>query len=91
MTASTILFEEPPTDLAALTPRLENAAISADPLFFAVVDLETGRAVGRQSLTRIEAAHGVIETGIPRGAGDRARPGRHRSIIPVRPLRLRHA
>ncbi len=57
------LFEEPPADLGAMTPWLENAATSTDPLFFAVIDRETGRAEGRQSLMRIEPAHGVIEIG----------------------------
>ena len=57
------LFEEPPADLAALTPWLESAARSTDPLFFAVIDRDTGRAEGRQSLMRIEPAHGVIEIG----------------------------
>ncbi len=57
------LFEEPPADLAALTPWLKNAATSADPMFFAVIDRRTGRAEGRQALMRIEPAHGVIEVG----------------------------
>src|SRR6185312_10518567 len=30
---------------------------------FAVIDMETGRAEGRQSLMRIEPVHGVIEIG----------------------------
>ena len=57
------LFEEPPADLAALTPWLERAATCADPLFFAVIDRSTGRAEGRQSLMRIDVAYGVIEIG----------------------------
>ena len=57
------LFEEPPADLAALTPWLERAATSTDPLFFAVIDRSTDRAEGRQSLMRIDATHGVIEIG----------------------------
>jgi RimJ/RimL family protein N-acetyltransferase len=57
------LFEEPPADLAALTPWLERAATSTDPLFFAVIDGATGRAEGRQALMRIDATHGVIEIG----------------------------
>jgi RimJ/RimL family protein N-acetyltransferase len=57
------LFEEPPADRAALTSWLKNASISSDPLFFAVIDRDTGRAEGRQSLMRIEPAHGVIEIG----------------------------
>ncbi len=57
------LFEEPPTDAAAFQPWLEGSAASADPLFFAVIDKQTGRAEGRQALMRIDPAHGVIEIG----------------------------
>ena len=57
------LFEEPPADAAAFQPWLEEAAASADPLFFAVVDKRTGRAEGRQALMRIDSAQGVIEIG----------------------------
>ena len=57
------LFEEPPADMAALTPWLQRASTSTDPLFFAVIDRHTGRAEGRQSLMRIDATHGVIEIG----------------------------
>ena len=57
------LFEERPADLTILASWLEDAASSNDPLFFAVVDRATGRAEGRQSLMRIEPAHGVIEIG----------------------------
>ena len=57
------LFEETPADYPAFLPWLEKAAVSEDPLFFAVVDNETGRAEGRQALMRIDAVHGVIEIG----------------------------
>ena len=57
------LFEETPADYPAFLPWLEKAAVSEDPLFFAVVDKETGRAEGRQALMRIDAVHGVIEIG----------------------------
>ncbi len=57
------LFDEPPADDAAFTTWIEKATASTDPLFFAVIDRETGRAEGRQSLMRIEPAHGVIEIG----------------------------
>jgi RimJ/RimL family protein N-acetyltransferase len=56
------LSEEPP-DAAAFAPWLEEAAASADPLFFAVINQATGYAEGRQSLMRIDPVHGVIETG----------------------------
>ncbi len=57
------LFEDAPADIAAFTPWLEKAAVSPDPMFFAVIDKKTGRAEGRQALMRIDAAHGVIEIG----------------------------
>jgi RimJ/RimL family protein N-acetyltransferase len=57
------LFEEPPADAAAFAPWLEKAAMSKDPLFFAVIDSRTGRAEGRQALMRIDPVHGVIEIG----------------------------
>ncbi len=57
------LFELPPPDMAAFRPWLETASGSADPMFFAVVDKRTGHAEGRQSLMRIDAAHGVTEIG----------------------------
>ncbi len=57
------LFESPPADLAAFLRWMEKAAASDDPLCFAVVDKSTGRAEGRQSFMRIDAANGVIEIG----------------------------
>ena len=39
------------------------AAASEDPMFFAVVDLASGRCEGRQTLMRITPEHGVIEVG----------------------------
>lgn len=57
------LGEYPPQDRAALQPWLEKAATSADPLFFAVIDRQSGRVAGRQALMRIDTANGVIEIG----------------------------
>lgn len=57
------LFEYPPGDRAAFQPWLEKAAASEDPLFFAVIDVASGKVAGRQTLMRIEPAHGVIEIG----------------------------
>ncbi len=57
------LFEETPADLADMTPWLEKAAASPDPMFFAVINRATGRAEGRQALMRIDPVHGVIEIG----------------------------
>lgn len=39
------------------------AIASNDPLFFAVVDRTSSKAVGRQALMRITPEHGVIEIG----------------------------
>jgi RimJ/RimL family protein N-acetyltransferase len=41
----------------------ESASASTDPLFFAVVSKETGRAIGFASFLRIDPALGVIEVG----------------------------
>jgi RimJ/RimL family protein N-acetyltransferase len=57
------LPERPFPDRAVFQPWLDKAAASEDPLFFAAVDQETGRAEGRLSLMRMDPAHGVIETG----------------------------
>jgi RimJ/RimL family protein N-acetyltransferase len=42
---------------------LERCAASADPLFLAIVDLETHEAAGMTSYMRIVPEHGVIEIG----------------------------
>ena len=57
------LPERPFADRASFQPWLDKAAVSEDPMFLAVVDKESGRAEGRLSLMRIDAANGVIETG----------------------------
>lgn len=57
------LFQEPPRDAADMRAWVASAAPGADPLFFAVIDKASGRAVGRQSLMRITPEHGVIEIG----------------------------
>lgn len=57
------LFETKPRDRAEFDGWVEKVALSTDPLFFAVVDRATGRALGRQALMRIDAANGVIEIG----------------------------
>ncbi|MCZ8185366.1 MAG: GNAT family protein [Beijerinckiaceae bacterium] len=56
------LFESP-MERAAFQTWLEGRAASLDPLFFAVIDRATGRVEGRQTLMRIDPAHGVIEIG----------------------------
>ena len=57
------LFDAPPDSRAAFEPWLARAAASDDPLYFAVVDRDTGRAEGRMTFMRIDRTHGVIETG----------------------------
>jgi len=57
------LFEGPFADRAAYQEHLIQKAASEDPLFFAVVDNGTQRAVGRASYLRIEPVHRVIEVG----------------------------
>ena len=50
-------------DQAEFTTWLEQRAASADPLFYAVVDWESMRAVGMAGYLRIKPEHGVIEIG----------------------------
>jgi RimJ/RimL family protein N-acetyltransferase len=57
------LFEEPPASRREFDDWLARAAASEDPLVFAVVDLRTGRAEGRQTLMRITPEHRSIEIG----------------------------
>jgi len=54
---------DPPPDRATFDAWAEKMAASADPLCYAVIDPATGRAEGRQTLMRIDAANGVIEIG----------------------------
>ncbi|MCA1951723.1 MAG: GNAT family N-acetyltransferase [Hyphomicrobiales bacterium] len=56
------LFETP-MERGDFQAWLETRAASEDPLFFAVIDAETGRCEGRQTLMRIDTIHGVIEIG----------------------------
>lgn len=57
------LFEHAPASRAEFTPWLEKVAASEDPLFFAIIDKASGKVAGRQTLMRIDPAHGVIEIG----------------------------
>ena len=57
------LFEDPPESPQELDQWLVRAAASEDPLVFAVIDLRTGRAEGRQTLMRIAPEHRAIEIG----------------------------
>jgi RimJ/RimL family protein N-acetyltransferase len=59
----TYLVPQKPTSLAAYRDFLAAESPSEDPLRFAVVDIDTGRAVGRISLMRTDTLNGVIEVG----------------------------
>lgn len=61
--AWTYLFQEPFAQYEAFHVHLEHMQASRDPLFFAVADSKTERAVGYLALMRIDPAHGVIEVG----------------------------
>lgn len=57
------LPDTPPTDRASFQPWLERATTGDDPLFFAVIDKQSGRIAGRQALMRVDAANGAAEIG----------------------------
>jgi RimJ/RimL family protein N-acetyltransferase len=61
--AWTYLFDEPYKSLDEFRANIETKARSTDPLFFAIIDNASGRAVGYQTFLRIEPAHRVIEVG----------------------------
>lgn len=82
------LSEYPPVDGAEVIAWVAAAAPKTDPLFYAVMDRTTGRAVGRASLMRIDAANGVIEVGaILWGRALQRTPGATEAIY----LFMRHA
>jgi RimJ/RimL family protein N-acetyltransferase len=57
------LFEQPFTDVHSFGEHLKRKAASEDPLFFAIVDQRSARALGYETLMRIEPAHRCIEVG----------------------------
>jgi RimJ/RimL family protein N-acetyltransferase len=59
----TYLFDGPYRSRDDFRSNIELKARSADPLFFAVVDNSSGRAVGYQTLMRVDPANRVIEVG----------------------------
>ena len=59
----TYLFDGPYTDRAVFKANIAQKQLSNDPLFFAILDNATGRAVGYQTFLRIEPVHRVIEVG----------------------------
>ncbi len=61
--AWTYLFTEPFANQEACIDYLTSMQASKDPMFFAVVDRQTQRAVGYLTLMRIDPTFGVIEVG----------------------------
>jgi RimJ/RimL family protein N-acetyltransferase len=57
------LFDGPFPDRPSFDAAIAKKASTEDPLFFAIVDRASGRAVGYASLMRIEPAHRCIEVG----------------------------
>jgi RimJ/RimL family protein N-acetyltransferase len=57
------LPDGPPTDPETFRASIEKKAASEDPLFYAVIDKASGRAVGHASLLRIDPKNRVIEVG----------------------------
>jgi RimJ/RimL family protein N-acetyltransferase len=57
------LFDGPYRDAAAFEQAIARKSATVDPLFFAIVDRATERAVGYASYMRIEPAHRSIEVG----------------------------
>jgi RimJ/RimL family protein N-acetyltransferase len=57
------LPDMPPETVEDAHAWADKAEQSDDPMFFAVIDKATGKAVGRQALMRIDATHGVAEIG----------------------------
>ncbi|MEZ5911144.1 MAG: GNAT family protein [Paracoccaceae bacterium] len=57
------LPEVPPGSRVEFDSWLRRCEASEDPIYYAVVDVTTGLAVGRQTLMRIDAANGVAEVG----------------------------
>ena len=57
------LTDASPSDRPAFNAWISKESLSADPLYWAVLDRATGRCGGRQALMRITPEHGVIEIG----------------------------
>lgn len=59
----TWLAEQAPTELEHFRLWVEKSAASQDPIFYAVIDKDSGRVAGRQALMRIDPDNGVVEIG----------------------------
>lgn len=59
----TYLSVDAPSDFAAYRTWLEKVSANQDPLFHAIIDFASGKAVGVAALMRIDPAAGVVEVG----------------------------
>lgn len=57
------LFEAPFENHAAFKAHIESKAVLNDPIFYAIIDKASGKAVGYATLMRIDPVHRVIEVG----------------------------
>lgn len=57
------LPENTPQTREEFQPWLEAAQASPDPMYFAVIDLRTGKVAGRQTMMRMDPVNGVSEIG----------------------------
>ena len=57
------LFEHPPESQTDVESWISRVSQLQDPMYFAVIDLATGRCEGRQALMRITPEQGCIELG----------------------------
>ena len=57
------LSQHAPGSVAEMEARIEHSMTQTDPLYVAVVDQASGRAVGQQGWMRIRPEHGSIEIG----------------------------
>ena len=88
----TYLFDGPYANLEDFRASLEAKARSDDPLFFAVIDNASGRALGYQTLMRFDGPNRVIEVGnILYTPALQRTPGATEAQYLFAHLRLRHA
>lgn len=59
----TYLVQEPMREIGTYRAWLDQVAVADDPLFHAIVEGRSGKAVGLATFMRIEPSHGVIEVG----------------------------
>lgn len=59
----TYLAYGPFADLAEFSDWLQAECLGADPLFYTIIDLVSGQAVGMTALMRLQPQHGSIEVG----------------------------